>query len=290
MPLIVDAAHGAHFGLDRAFPPAPAAAGAALSIAGAHKTLAVLTQAAVLQVGASASAALVDKVDAALTLLQSSSPSYLLMASLDQGIAAAAAPGAWAEPLAAAAAAAAAVASTPGWHLLSRDAAEKGRLFDPLRLTLRHAALTGRRAAAALEAAGAVPEMATDAAVVLALGAGSRAGDGAALATALETVSAAAATLPPRLLPPIPPPTWSAFDAPLTPRDALLGPATRVELKEAVGRIAAEAITPYPPGVPALVPGERVTRDVVDGIAAVLAGGGRLVAGDASGGSVAVVR
>ena len=33
---------------------------------------------------------------------------------------------------------------------------------------------------------------------------------------------------------------------------------------EAVGRVAAEQITPYPPGIPAVVPGERLTAEVLD--------------------------
>jgi arginine decarboxylase len=48
------------------------------------------------------------------------------------------------------------------------------------------------------------------------------------------------------------------------PRDAFFGPAESVPSDEAVGRVAAEQITPYPPGIPALIPGERITRAIVD--------------------------
>jgi lysine decarboxylase len=48
------------------------------------------------------------------------------------------------------------------------------------------------------------------------------------------------------------------------PRDAFFGPVESVPADDAVGRVAAEQITPYPPGIPALVPGERITRPVVD--------------------------
>ncbi|MEU0075004.1 ornithine decarboxylase [Streptomyces sp. NPDC006332] len=47
------------------------------------------------------------------------------------------------------------------------------------------------------------------------------------------------------------------------PRDAFFGPAEHVPLSEAVGRIAAEMITPYPPGIPAVLPGERLTDPVL---------------------------
>lgn len=47
------------------------------------------------------------------------------------------------------------------------------------------------------------------------------------------------------------------------PRDAFFGPAENVPVTEAAGRIAAEMITPYPPGIPAILPGERLTEPVL---------------------------
>ena len=41
----------------------------------------------------------------------------------------------------------------------------------------------------------------------------------------------------------------------------------------AVGRVAAEQVTPYPPGIPTLVPGERITQPVVDYLRSGLAAG-----------------
>ena len=48
------------------------------------------------------------------------------------------------------------------------------------------------------------------------------------------------------------------------PRDAFFGPAEHVPVREAIGRVAAEQITPYPPGIPAVSPGERINEPVVD--------------------------
>lgn len=48
------------------------------------------------------------------------------------------------------------------------------------------------------------------------------------------------------------------------PRDAFFGPVEVVPAKEAEGRIAAEQITPYPPGIPAILPGERINGRVID--------------------------
>jgi arginine decarboxylase len=48
------------------------------------------------------------------------------------------------------------------------------------------------------------------------------------------------------------------------PRDAFFGAAESVPAEEAVGRIAAEQVTPYPPGIPVIVPGERIDENVID--------------------------
>jgi arginine/lysine/ornithine decarboxylase len=46
----------------------------------------------------------------------------------------------------------------------------------------------------------------------------------------------------------------------MTPAEAFFGPTERVKLDEAEGRIAAELVSPYPPGIPRIVPGERITN------------------------------
>ncbi|KAB2350919.1 aminotransferase class I/II-fold pyridoxal phosphate-dependent enzyme [Actinomadura rudentiformis] len=48
------------------------------------------------------------------------------------------------------------------------------------------------------------------------------------------------------------------------PRDAFFGPAEQVPADKAVGRVSAEMLTPYPPGIPAVLPGERITEPVLD--------------------------
>jgi arginine decarboxylase len=57
------------------------------------------------------------------------------------------------------------------------------------------------------------------------------------------------------------------------PRDAFFGPVEMVAASQACGRIAAEQITPYPPGVPAVVPGERLDDAVIDYLRTGLAAG-----------------
>jgi lysine decarboxylase len=48
------------------------------------------------------------------------------------------------------------------------------------------------------------------------------------------------------------------------PREAFFAPHEVVPVDEAVGRVAAEQVTPYPPGIPAILPGERISAGVVD--------------------------
>lgn len=79
--LIVDEAHGSHFGLSSHLPQGAIAGGADLVIHSLHKTLPAMTQTALLHVNGGR----VDrkKLRGYLSMLQSSSPSYVLMASMD---------------------------------------------------------------------------------------------------------------------------------------------------------------------------------------------------------------
>ena len=82
LPLIVDEAHGAHFGFHPYFPENANQKGADIVIHSVHKTLPAFTQTALLHMNGS----LVnrEKVRRYLHMLQSSSPSYILMAGIDQ--------------------------------------------------------------------------------------------------------------------------------------------------------------------------------------------------------------
>ena len=68
------------------------------------------------------------------------------------------------------------------------------------------------------------------------------------------------------------PPPWGPLE--LAPRDAFLGPQEVVPFDAAEGRIAAESLAAYPPGVPNVLPGERLTGPTIAYIADSLAHGG----------------
>jgi hypothetical protein len=251
------------------------------------------------------------RVAAALAALQTSSPSYLVMASLDAARAQAAAGGAVAAAHAAAARcgeeiAAAAAAGGPArlspalvQRLLINSRGGDGGgdrggdggggagttiplppPHDPWRATLLvdHLGWSGWAAAAALEERfGVVAELATHRAVVLAMGVGTAPAHAAALAAALAGLGRGPGVAPALLL-------CDAADGDeseeievvLTPREAARAAAEAVPAAQAVGRVSAELLCTYPPGVPAVFPGERVTAAAVARLRAAAAAGGRV--------------
>lgn len=81
IPLIVDEAHGAHFGMHPYFPPRSGKCGADVVINSVHKTLPSLTQTALIHMNGDRISK--KKICKYLDMLQTSSPSYVLMASID---------------------------------------------------------------------------------------------------------------------------------------------------------------------------------------------------------------
>ena len=70
------------------------------------------------------------------------------------------------------------------------------------------------------------------------------------------------------------PPPWGELV--MTPREAFLGPQEVVAARDAVGRVAAESLAAYPPGIPNVLPGERLTAETLDYIEQTIAHGGSL--------------
>ncbi|MBO6259940.1 MAG: aminotransferase class V-fold PLP-dependent enzyme [Lachnospiraceae bacterium] len=84
IPLIVDAAHGAHFGFSPFFPQNAVKEGADITVMSLHKTLPAPTQTAILHIKGSIASR--EKVEEFLQVYQSTSPSYLLLAAIDDCI------------------------------------------------------------------------------------------------------------------------------------------------------------------------------------------------------------
>lgn len=108
------------------------------------------------------------------------------------------------------------------------------------------------------------------------------------LLDALRALAEAAPTLPRPEPVERPTPPQLELENVMLPRDAFFGPVEDVPAREAIGRIAAEQITPYPPGIPVILPGERITEAVVDYLEAGVAA--TMVIPDAADGSLETIR
>ena len=86
----------------------------------------------------------------------------------------------------------------------------------------------------------------------------------AALVGALTDLAGHAAVLPPAAKVEVPDPEDLRLDLVHLPRDAFFARAEQVPAGQAIGRVAAEMLTPYPPGIPAALPGERLTRPLLE--------------------------
>lgn len=269
IPLLVDEAHGAHFGFHPAVPPSSLSMGADGVVQSTHKMLGGMTMSAMLHVQGPRLDR--DRLKQVLTMLQSSSPSYPLMASLDLSRywldrhgAAALEPG-----LEAARWLRERIQSMPAFEQVP----EPGRLTayhyqDPFKIVLRdrYGRVSGYELLDKLSAYGCVAEMADPRYVVAALGLSTSMADAERLAQALEAVAVTIGDAPTynrmRADDMVEDPAGASFSEPVpfSLYDALQAKTMRVPASAAVGKIAAETVTPYPPGIPLLYRGERVTE------------------------------
>ncbi len=283
IPLLVDEAHGAHFAFHPELPPSALASGADLAVQSTHKTLSALTQAAMVHVQGDRIHR--NRLSQALQCVQSTSPSYLLLASLDAARHQMATQGpallthtldlaAWGRSQLATLPGLmtlhAAHASTPGWVAL-----------DPTRLTVTVAPLgiTGFTADEILhQHCGVTAELPTQQHLTFILSIGNTQADLERLVAGFKTLVTLAATT---VVPPAPqfPAPLTALPmplAPLTPRATYFAPTETVAIDRASQRISAELVCPYPPGIPVLMPGEVVTVEAIAQLQATLAAGGHL--------------
>jgi len=280
--LVVDEAWGAHMAFHEALPEHALAAGADLVISSTHKIVGSLTQSAMLHFGQDAGGLIgEDTVDRAVTLTESTSPNSLLFASLDAARRQAAVHGRelLADTMDALARTRAEIRAIEGLDVL--DERMIGRLgvsgYDPLRLAIdvRGAGATGYELARALREIDDINlELYGQNVIVAVFGMGERGlPEAGRLVAALrvaverfgldpagETASFAA------------PPPWGELV--LTPREAYLGRQEVVPADEAVGRIAAESLATYPPGIPNVLPGERLGAETLGYIRRTLQDGG----------------
>lgn len=265
--LICDAAWGGAFAFCEALPHDALTKGADVAVYSLHKTMGALTQGSALL----ARGALVDqqRLWMAYELYETTSPSVPILASLDAARRDHAVDGeaTWRRTVAQAAELRARLAGIEGIRILEPHDIPPGSQLDPTKVLIDVAALgvsgyaiddwlnahhrlcVGLSDTRHLLAVVSVGTTASDVRASKAL-----ADCVARLRTGELTLTAAADAPPLRTL---------ATEMVAAPADAFFGAVERVALEDATGRIAAEIVAPAPPGVPRLVPGQRIDAEHV---------------------------
>jgi arginine decarboxylase len=262
IPLLIDEAHGAHFAFHPDLPTPAIASGADLAVQSIHKTLGALTQAAMLHLG-NTDRLCRDRLRASLSLTQSSSPSYLLLASLDAARQQMAIDGhrLMTQTLELADWATDAIARIPGLQVLT-DGLTGVHQRDRTRLTIdvRKLGLTGFHADEILYNWGITAELPSLHHLTFIISLGNTRDDIQHLIDGLQAL----AEQPRSHLPPIANLVLPTASHPvLTPRQAFFSPRRSVPIADAIGQPSAELICPYPPGIPLVLPGEPITEDAI---------------------------
>ena len=285
LPLLVDEAHGAHFGFHPHLPTTALAQGADLVVQSTHKLLGALTQASMLHTQGNRINH--SRLQAALQMTQSTSPSYLLLASLD---------------------AARHQMAMSGQNLLTKTLELAGQMrsglnplsslkaiapgdvlpfasvqeLDQTRLTVDVSGLgiTGLEVDEILHeelgryrrAAGTAPSH------LHCFHRQYPGGRGTVFWKVFKTLQARCAdgkaknSLPLRNVVGIDHPTLAQPQ--VTPRAAFFADVETLPARAAVGRLSAETISPYPPGIPVIVAGERITAEALQQLNTVKQQGG----------------
>ena len=269
IPLLVDEAHGPHFAFHSALPQSALAAGADLTVQSTHKVLGAMTQAAMIHVQA-------DRINQyrlsqALQQVQSTSPSYLLLASLDAARHQVATVGKklMSHALQLSQSARRQLESIPGLSVFPDNMNPKPglRQVDPTRLTVNVAALgiSGYEADQILDQQlGITAELPSLTHLTFIISLGNTQADIDQLIQGFTILS--------KDYDSVSTPKINGFKVNLPasvpqsiicPRTAFFAPVKRQLLTESIGGMSAELVCPYPPGIPTLIPGELITSEKI---------------------------
>ncbi|XTZ12320.1 MAG: aminotransferase class I/II-fold pyridoxal phosphate-dependent enzyme [cyanobacterium endosymbiont of Rhopalodia inflata] len=281
IPLLVDEAHGGHFTFHQDLPPCALSMGADLTVQSTHKVLGAMTQAAMLHLQGTR----IDpqKISRALQLIESTSPSYLLLASLD---------------------AARQQMALHGKELLDKtiEFSKKARqqlskiqglsildfkepfgsfhYLDNTRLTVNVTALglSGFEVDEIFhQQLGITAELPMLRHLAFIISLGNTTDDITKLISAFQILSNSyfSPNLPipssPNL--PIPQSSHPLF----SPRETFFAVTEMINFNCSIGRISGDLICPYPPGIPILMPGEKITAETLEYLQTVLALGASVI-------------
>lgn len=266
--VLVDEAHGAHFPFHPELPDEAIALGADMATVSMHKTAGSLTQSSVLLLNERHFSH--HQVRAAINLMQTTSGSYLLMSSMDlarkklvlEGKAL------YENLLTYCENAKARIAKIPGLHVLTYDDVNGAGMYDydetKIVIRVNELGMTGFEAFKILKDEFNMQMELAETYVVLGIvGVGDDEGTINRLVEALEGLSS-------RYYGKREPLTVMMGDffhkpkSVINPRDAWYAPKRLVKLTESVGEVCGESVMIYPPGIPLVIPGERITEGIME--------------------------
>src|SRR4051812_34694158 len=264
IPLIMDDAWGAHFTFHPDLPPGSMESGADLAIASFHKSLTGLMQTSIILVQGERID--MERLQLALDGFETTSTSSMLVASMDATRRAMALHGEQllGRALALSRRAGQEIGALPGIRLLGPELDGRPGVADrdetKVTIDVTGLGITGFQAADWLYEQRRVGAELHDLhhLMFLVTVADDDASVERLVAAVSDLVDAAPEIGDGKALPSLPPVSELVGDYVMTPREAFLGTTRRVALADAAGEIAAEPVSPYPPGVPLLVPGQRV--------------------------------
>lgn len=281
IPLLVDEAHGSHFAFHPDLPAPALAAGADLSVQSIHKVLGAMTQASMLHV--QGSRVDIDRVSKALQLVQSTSPSFLLLASLDAARQQMALQGEqlMSRTLQLADAARTQISQIPGLSVLQSLVTTAGFVaLDRTRLTVTvsNLGLTGFEADEILAQHSVLAELPSLRHLTFIITLGNTEADIELLVQGFKSLSkkhrrtnlllkATSTDISTHI--PI-----NIQMSQITPREAFFSATETLPVEQTSDRISAELVCPYPPGIPVLMPGEVITPAALDYLQKIQAMGG----------------
>ncbi len=274
IPLLVDAAHGAHLGFHPDPPISALQAGADLVVQSTHKVAGSLTQSSMLHLQGDRINS--SQVDRALQILRSSSPNLLLMISLDVARRQMAINGKELLTYTLGLATSARSQFTPIPDLRTFSQIEVPTL-DDTRLTVMTdcIGITGFEADQYLHSQlDVMAEMPTLTQLVFSLSFGNTQADIERLVGGLQKLFKEKGERKKGGLITNYELRITNYLSRLTPREVYFGKCDRVLLNKAIGRISAESLCPYPPGIPLVCMGEEITLEIVEVLQAILRSGG----------------
>lgn len=264
--LLVDEAHGPHLYFNNRLPASASESGADIFVQSTHKILSALSQGSVLHVNSKLIN--VNRVRRVVSMLHTTSPNYLILASIDLARKQAYFHGEriFNKLIRIANRARKRINSFKNFSCFSREEIKsRGFDLDPTKLTVNvtKTGLSGHKIEDILTDEYKIQLDCADIFNMIAImGIGTDSSDVDKLLDALEEINDKYRGDEKNNFLQIP---SLATEMVMSPRDVFLKyKSKRVSLSKAIGHISAHTLTPYPPGIPILIPGERITKEIRD--------------------------